>query len=1090
MSNIVENSTFHEEIPLIERGEKVEGGEDGVSNRALILLADRTRFLKDLLTALSLSGLVLKGYLPDEDTLLAIPTEDLQIGTCYFVDYALRAWNGTEWATSGSLRGERGINLLGVWPDQVPLPEVEDNVVGDAYIWNNDFWVLVPNELRWEGMGIRGPEGASAYEIWKSQPGNEDKTQTQYLKSLEGKDAYAIAVKNGFVGTEVEWLDSIRAKSNYEIWLQQGNTGTETDFLATLKSTEPGPPGESIKGDPGNDGRNLAITGTLNLESDLQGIVDPKDQDAYVTLDTNHLWMFIVTDEVGAWTDLGPFKGKDGVVGSNGRNLILTGAVDTFADLPAEPTDQDIYSVRETNTIYGYIVDKWESLGQFHGKDGKDGTDGFNIVLTGAVTTTQELPGDAPDQSVYSITETNTLYAKIDGAWVLMGKFQGEKGDKGDPGDSIKGDPGEDAKYVTLKGAVETVGDLPEVGVEDQTSYAVRLENAIYTRIEGVWEKIGTFKGQDGLVGSNGTNIILKGVVETFEDLPGTPVDQDVYAVRDENAIYAFINDAWANMGVFKGADGTNGTNGENGKDGKSVEVIKILTDADPVPPVADESNRGKSYVDQDGMMWININDEWQKAGAFSVGEVGPMGPALKPRGTVATVADLPPLEEVEQGDMWFTADTKLGYVKVDDQWSDPIDMIGAEGKEGKQGTPGALMPILGLFNTMEELEAAHPTGARGDAYLIITAEGRDLVIWNIDTNSWQNTGPAGLRGEKGDTGEGIQGRPGDKGEKGSVWLTLPEGQDEPSNTFNGRPGDWAVTKNLKVWYKTLASGWVFWNDLVAGDVNSPLLSQGKVLRYGTEWVKPDVEEVVEPVAGGLYARQLKEGSEDETEWVLIAFPEFPDVPQADGKQYVRVWEVGAEEPTYKEVVFPESIADLALDDDKQYVRVFQTGSQKPEWREIQFPTGSVYDPENPEANAVYLRRPSDGTWVKTTLPPTTAGLQFVQIGGEWKSFDRYDLLIKTANATLTIDPSKEQFVKLDNSGSTAKVVSIANHGATRGMVVVLEVVGIAGAISYGGTNIKWDQNTIPSLTGTKNLILFTWDGEIWIGSKGPNLIN
>jgi len=253
--------------------------------------------------------------------------------------------------------------------------------------------------------------------------------------------------------------------------------------------------------------------------------------------------------------------------------------------------------------------------------------------------------------------------------------------------------------------------------------------------------------------------------------------------------------------------------------------------------------------------------------------------------------------------------------------------------------------------------------------------------------------------------------------------------------------------------------------------------------------VRPDVEEVEGPVAGGLYARQLKEGSEDETEWVLIAFPEFPDVPTADGKQYVRVWEIGADEPTYKEIVFPESIADLTLKDDKQYVRIFPVGSQKPEWREIVFPTG-VADPADPEANATYLRKPSDKTWVKFLLPPATAGLQFVQIAGEWKSFDRYDLLIKTANATLTIDPAKEQFVKLDNSGATAKVVSINNHGATRGMCVVLEVVGVAGAISYGGTNIKWDQNTIPSLTGTKNLILFTWDGEVWIGSKGPGLLN
>jgi len=416
----------------------------------------------------------------------------------------------------------------------------------------------------------------------------------------------------------------------------------------------------------------------------------------------------------------------------------------------------------------------------------------------------------------------------------------------------------------------------------------------------------------------------------------------------------------------------------------------------------------------------------------------------------------------VEEGDAYVIADSKLMYVLVDGQWNGPFDFIGPEGKEGPQGVPGALMPIKGVFQTMALLEQAHPTGALGDAYMIIDATAnppvRNLAIWSPEQNAWIDTGPAGVKGEKGDKGADST-VPGIKGDKGSQWLILDE-VDEPSNTFNGRVGDWCVTRGMRVYYKS-PTGWQFWGNLVAGDVNSPLRSLGKVVRWGTEWVAVPVDEVVNPEAGKFYARVLKDGEVDITEWVEIEFPKgIEDLTEKDGKRMVRVFAANGVTPVWAELDLTDDLKDF------------------------------IKDPEGAAANTVFLRAPNEKGWVEFKRAPTTAGVQFLQIGGEWKSLDRYDLLIKTANATLTIDPSKEQFVKLDNSGSTAKVVSIANHGATRGMVVVLVIVGVVGAISYGGTNIKWDNNTIPSLSGTKNYILFTWDGEVWTGSKGPTLLN
>lgn len=48
--------------------------------------------------------------------------------------------------------------------------------------------------------------GKNAYEIWKEEPGNEDKTLADFIEFLgEGESAYEIAVRYGYTGTEEEY---------------------------------------------------------------------------------------------------------------------------------------------------------------------------------------------------------------------------------------------------------------------------------------------------------------------------------------------------------------------------------------------------------------------------------------------------------------------------------------------------------------------------------------------------------------------------------------------------------------------------------------------------------------------------------------------------------------------------------------------------------------------------------------------------------------------------------------------------------------------------------------------------------------------
>jgi hypothetical protein len=332
--------------------------------------------------------------------------------------------------------------------------------------------------------------------------------------------------------------------------------------------------------------------------------------------------------------------------------------------------------------------------------------------------------------------------------------------------------------------------------------------------------------------------------------------------------------------------------------DGKSLDIIKILSEADQVVPVADATTKGKAYISWNPRdVYVNVSGvAWENAGPFMpLGEQGPTGQNFRPKGTVAVLAGLPAIGPTgaQEGDAYSVLDQgKMIYCVVDGEWTGPLDVVGPQGNPGEQGIPGALMPIKGVFQTMALLRAAHPTGELGDAYMIIDAAAepavRNLAIWSPEGNDWVDTGPAGVKGDKGNPGNDSV-VPGPKGDKGSQWLTL-ETQDPPSGTFNGRAGDWAVNQLLRVYYKTVNQGWVYWGQLVAGDVNSPSLGEGKVVRLGNTWVSLPVDEVPGMLADKVYVRKLVDGSlTNEGEWVELVPPVGIEEPADDGAPYMRM---------------------------------------------------------------------------------------------------------------------------------------------------------------------------------------------------------
>ena len=130
---------------------------------------------------------------------------------------------------------------------------------------------------------------------------------------------------------------------------------------------------------------------------------------------------------------------------------------------------------------------------------------------------------------------------------------------------------------------------------------------------------------------------------------------------------------------------------------------------------------------------------------------------------------------DVEGTRYWINSDGLLGS-------TGPTGPIGPFGPTGPTGPQGTAVTILGKYDSIGELEAAHPTGNVGDAYLVQF----DLYVW--DQNNvpprWFNVGrivgPTGPAGPTGPTGpRGFDSNvPGPTGPTGPAGPTGAQGAD------------------------------------------------------------------------------------------------------------------------------------------------------------------------------------------------------------------------------------------------------------------------------------------------------------------------
>ena len=108
----------------------------------------------------------------------------------------------------------------------------------------------------------------------------------------------------------------------------------------------------------------------------------------------------------------------------------------------------------------------------------------------------------------------------------------------------------------------------------------------------------------------------------------------------------------------------------------------------------------------------------------------------------------------------------------------------------GKNGEDGKSVTILGSYNTLAELQAAHPTGSIGDGYIV----GDDLYVWN--GSAWTDVGAIrGPQGVPGVNGIGIS-------STDISYGTSSSASTQPSNWSSTAPT--SITKGLWLWTRTI----------------------------------------------------------------------------------------------------------------------------------------------------------------------------------------------------------------------------------------------------------------------------------------------
>ena len=462
--------------------------------------------------------------------------------------------------------------------------------------------------------------------------------------------------------------------------------------------------------------KNKIISGDTNTIYFARGTVAQRPTNVevgYVRFNTDYQKLEILTDtgweQAGSVAELlgpqgdqgltgptGP-AGPQGIIGSTGPTgaqglpVDLRGSVASFLNLPPSSANVgDAYVALDTGDIFFWDSSSWVNIGPITGPQGTVGPTGaqgpegspavvFNIL--GTVPGFLSLPAAGVNVLDAYIGPTQQSGATIffwDGTeWVIAAGILGATGPTGNagpqgafgPGDSAPENPtAGDVWYNTLSGKAYIYYDLFWVELLPNTA--------------GPTGPTGP-TGLLGATGPQGTNINVKGSLQTPEDLPTSGnVLRDTYFIQSSKESYIWSGNNWFNAGAVVGPTGAIGLTGATGAVGATGSIgPRGLTG-----PTGPQGIQGVT------------------------GPTGPTG-STGPDGTFLT-SDSAPLNPSE-GDVWFDGTSGRFYVYFDNYWVESAqNAAGAQGPTGPTGPSGGPVGPTGPQGADSTVEG--PTGPTG----------------------------------------------------------------------------------------------------------------------------------------------------------------------------------------------------------------------------------------------------------------------------------------------------------------------------------------------------------------------------------------
>ncbi|MHC5363448.1 hypothetical protein ACYSNP_12455, partial [Myroides sp. LJL110] len=296
---------------------------------------------------------------------------------------------------------------------------------GVNMVVNQDgLWIYNESTGSWINVhGKDGVDGKSAFDLWKEVPGNENKTQEEFVAGLVGAQGIAGSPgQSGTPGTPGEPGGpgkGVNMVVNQDgLWIYNEATGTWTNVHG-----KDGVDGKSAfdlwKEVPGNENKTIQEFYTSQTGEKGQDGVDGKS--------AFELWKEVPGNENKTQDEfLAGLIGAQGIAGSPGQS----GTPGTPGEPGGPGKGVNMVVNQDGLWIYNESTGTWTNV---HGKDGKDGVDGKS-----AFEIWKEVPGneDKPQEE---------FVAGLIGAQGIAGS-PGQSGTPGTPGEP--GGPGKGVNMV------------------------------------------------------------------------------------------------------------------------------------------------------------------------------------------------------------------------------------------------------------------------------------------------------------------------------------------------------------------------------------------------------------------------------------------------------------------------------------------------------------------------------------------------------------------------------------------------------------------------------------------------------------------